>query len=258
MAAVKKMIDRVASGQVAVAAPSGLAVTGTTNDSASLTWNAVSGVAAYNVYRNGSKVNGAPVAVTNYTDNGLSSGTSYSYFVKSVTSTNAESPPSSSVTATTTGIAPLIVPPANLTVSGKTDTTVTLAWNAVNGAAGYNVYDATNVGGPWTKANTDPVTATSYTVTSLAPSTAYFFVARAVAGGGAESADSNQVSATTEMAVECFLATNYSHVRAGRAHDEGGYALANGSNQNLGLDNIFYVRTLKRTAPNYYVVGTCP
>ena len=35
------------------------------------------------------------------------------------------------------------------------------------------------------------------------------------------------------------LSRNYAHVQAGRAHDSGGYALANGSNQNMGLDNTF-------------------
>jgi poly(3-hydroxybutyrate) depolymerase len=47
-------------------------------------------------------------------------------------------------------------------------------------------------------------------------------------------------------------------VQAGRAHDSVGYALANGSNQNMGLDNVFYQTTLKQTGPNYYVIGTCP
>jgi hypothetical protein len=55
----------------------------------------------------------------------------------------------------------------------------------------------------------------------------------------------------------CVTAANYYHVQAGRAHDSGGYALANGSNQNMGLDNTFYQTTLKQTGPNYWVIG-CP
>ncbi|MBV8642719.1 MAG: hypothetical protein JO225_02245 [Candidatus Eremiobacteraeota bacterium] len=55
----------------------------------------------------------------------------------------------------------------------------------------------------------------------------------------------------------CFTASNYAHVQAGRAHDSLGYALTNGSNQNMGLDNVFYQTTLKQTGPNYYVIG-CP
>ena len=55
----------------------------------------------------------------------------------------------------------------------------------------------------------------------------------------------------------CYSGSNYAHVVAGRAHDSFGYALANGSNQNMGLDNVFYQTTLKRTGPNFYVIG-CP
>jgi poly(3-hydroxybutyrate) depolymerase len=47
-------------------------------------------------------------------------------------------------------------------------------------------------------------------------------------------------------------------VQAGRAHDSGGYAVANGSNQRMGLDNTFYASTLAQTAPGYFVIGACP
>ncbi len=39
--------------------------------------------------------------------------------------------------------------------------------------------------------------------------------------------------------------------------DSFGSALANGSDQNMGLDNVFDQTTLKKTGPNYYVIG-CP
>jgi poly(3-hydroxybutyrate) depolymerase len=53
----------------------------------------------------------------------------------------------------------------------------------------------------------------------------------------------------------CYTASNYAQVQAGRAHDSGGYALANGSNQNMGLDNVYYQTTLEQTGPNYWVIG---
>ena len=53
-------------------------------------------------------------------------------------------------------------------------------------------------------------------------------------------------------------ASNYAHVQAGRAHASGGYALANGSNQNMGLYNTFFTSTLAQTAQGYYIVGNCP
>ena len=67
-----------------------------------------------------------------------------------------------------------------------------------------------------------------------------------------------QVSAKTEAAPACFTATNFDHVIAGRAHDKIFIAQANGSNQVLGLDNIFIITTLKQTGPDFYVIGTCP
>lgn len=57
---------------------------------------------------------------------------------------------------------------------------------------------------------------------------------------------------------ECFTATNYQHVQAGRAHSRFFIAYALGSDQRMGLNNTFFRTTLKRTAPNYYVVGSCP
>lgn len=53
----------------------------------------------------------------------------------------------------------------------------------------------------------------------------------------------------------CFTDNNYNHVAAGRAHQSGGYAYANGSNQNMGLWNTSVVHTLKQTATNYYVIA---
>ncbi len=66
------------------------------------------------------------------------------------------------------------------------------------------------------------------------------------------------VPTPTPAPATCYTASNYAHVQAGRAHDGGGYALANGSNQNMGLDNVYYQTTLKKTGTNYYVIGTCP
>ncbi len=53
-------------------------------------------------------------------------------------------------------------------------------------------------------------------------------------------------------------ASNYAHVQAGRAYVAGGYARANGSDQVMGLYNVFLTSTLAQTAAGYYVVGSCP
>ncbi|MHC3468079.1 chitinase [Streptomyces sp. 7R007] len=80
------------------AAPGGLAVSGTTSSSVSLSWNTVSGATGYNVYRDGTKV--SAVTGTSATVTGLAAATSYSF---QVTATNSagESAKSAAVTGTT-------------------------------------------------------------------------------------------------------------------------------------------------------------
>ena len=56
----------------------------------------------------------------------------------------------------------------------------------------------------------------------------------------------------------CFTSSNYTHSISGRAYALYGITYANGSNQAMGLWNIFVTTTLKQTAPNYYVIVTCP
>jgi poly(hydroxyalkanoate) depolymerase family esterase len=57
----------------------------------------------------------------------------------------------------------------------------------------------------------------------------------------------------------CFTASNYAQTVAGRAYQSLGYTYANGSNQSMGLWNIYTVHTLRQTGPNYYVLadGQC-
>ncbi|WP_342721686.1 PHB depolymerase family esterase [Acidovorax sp. FHTAMBA] len=153
---------------------------------------------------------------------------------------------------------PVALPaPTGVSTSGATASSMAIGWNAVAGAASYNVYRNAN------KVNALPVNATSYTDTGLAASTTYSWTVRAADANGAEGATSAPVSATTQAAsgggtAVCTTASNYAHTLAGRAYAAGGYAYALGSNQNMGLWNVFVTRTLKQTAPNHYVIGTCP
>jgi chitinase len=86
-------------GTQAPAAPSNLAVTGTTSSSVSLSWTAPSGtVTGYNVYSSGSKV--ASATGTSTTVTGLAASTTYTFAVTAYNSAG-ESPQSSQVSATT-------------------------------------------------------------------------------------------------------------------------------------------------------------
>ncbi|MER7566109.1 glycoside hydrolase family 18 protein [Streptomyces sp. NPDC097941] len=78
--------------------------------------------------------------------------------------------------------------PTGLAVSGTSSSSVSLAWNTVSGATGYNVYrNGTKV---------TAVTGTSATVTGLAASTSYSFQVTAVNSAG-ESVKSGTVTGTT-------------------------------------------------------------
>ncbi|MFF2223638.1 alpha/beta hydrolase family esterase [Streptomyces globisporus] len=67
------------------------------------------------------------------------------------------------------------------------------------------------------------------------------------------------VDPPTEPAA-CWTASNYEHVRAGRATTTGGQVYAKGSGQLLGLYNTFVTHTLKESPAGHYVVAdsSCP
>jgi poly(3-hydroxybutyrate) depolymerase len=143
--------------------------------------------------------------------------------------------------------------PTGVGTSGATASSMVITWQAVSGASGYHVHRN------GTRVNASAVTATSYTDTGLAPATSYAWTVAAVDANGASGALSAAASGTTTgSAAVCFTASNYAHTTAGRAHQRMGQTFANGSNQAMGLWNVFITTALKQTGPNFYVVGTCP
>lgn len=142
--------------------------------------------------------------------------------------------------------------PANVTTSGATSNSMVISWSAVAGAADYNVFRNGN------KVNALGVTGTSYTDTGLGSGTTYSWTVAARDASGNQGTMSAPASGTTAgTTATCYTASNYSHTVAGRAYAMGGYAFANGSNQNMGLWNVYVITTLKKTGTNHYVIGTC-
>ncbi|GHJ49446.1 hypothetical protein Cs7R123_67880 [Catellatospora sp. TT07R-123] len=173
--------------------PSGLAVTGTTGSSVSLSWNASSGATGYRVYEGSTVV--ATVAGTTATVSSLATCSAHSYTVAAYNS-SGESAKSGAVSATTTGCTTVPPTPSGLTVTGTANTTVSLSWNASSGATGYRVYEGTTV-----KAT---VTGTTATISGLTSCTAYSYTVAAYNSSG-ESAKSGAVSATTTGCVNTGL-----------------------------------------------------
>jgi chitinase len=180
-------------------APGGLAVTGTTSSSVSLSWGASSdnvGVTGYQVFRGGSLV--STVTGTTATDTGLAAGTSYSYTVKARDAAGNVSAASNQVTATTqAGGADTTPPgaPGGLAVTGTTSSSVSLSWGASSdnvGVTGYQVFRGGSL--------VSTVTGTTATDTGLAAGTSYSYTVKARDAAGKVSAASNQVTATTQAA----------------------------------------------------------
>lgn len=177
----------------ALPAPAGLgAVAG--NTQVTLNWNAVSGAASYSLKR--ATVSGGPystvatgLTAVNYTDTGVSNGTTY-YYVVVATNFAGESPNSSQANATPVlALAPV---PAGVTATSVSASQINLSWTASLSAATYNVKRATVSGGPYTTI-VSPAT-TSYNDTPLTASTTYYYVVSAVNAMG-ETANSPEVSA---------------------------------------------------------------
>lgn len=108
--AIKAMVDQLASGQGGggdlLPAPTGVMASGATSSSMVISWQAVAGAVAYNVYRNGSIVNGEAVTSTAYTDSGLAAATTYAWSVAAVDAAGTQGTVSPTASGTTAPSSP--------------------------------------------------------------------------------------------------------------------------------------------------------
>jgi chitinase len=186
--------------------PTNLISPSKTTNSISLSWGAStdtggSGLAGYNVYRNGATTPTAQVTGTSFTDTGLSANTAYTYTVRARDGAGNLSPNSNQISVTTNSTGGDTTPPTTpgtLSSPSKTSSSIDLAWGAStdaggSGLAGYNIYR----NGATTP--TAQTASTSYTDTGLAANTTYSYTVRARDGAGNLSPASNQISVTTNQ-----------------------------------------------------------
>ena len=104
----------------------------------------------------------------------------------------------------------LPAPPPTPTGFVTTATTVdtALAWNAVGGVAGYNIYRAASSTGPYAKLNPTPITGTSYTDLTAPATTSSWYRVTAVSTGGTESAPASAVAHRRILLVGAQAGTN--------------------------------------------------
>ena len=165
-----------------------------------LKWNAVSGAAKYEVYRARSKdgdyIKYSTVTGTSYTNiSYIENGNTYYYKVRALKSDGTAGAWSSivSVTYRAASTGTLSAP----TVTGGNDSQgrPTLKWNAVTGAAKYEVYRARSKDGDYIKYST--VTGTSYTnISYIENGNTYYYKVRALKSDGTAGAWSSIVSVT--------------------------------------------------------------
>jgi len=176
-------------------APANLSVANVTVNSVNLSWTASTdnvAVTGYDVFIGSTFY--ANVTSTNTTVSGLSSATTYSFYV--VAKDAAGNVSASSNVATATTLTPLDTQapsaPTNLSASNITQTTVDLSWTASTdniGVVGYDVYVGASLFAT--------VSATNATVSGLSPATPYSFSVIAKDAAGNVSASSNVATATT-------------------------------------------------------------
>ena len=184
-----------------------------------LKWKAVSGAAKYEVYRSysrdGSYSKYSTQTSTGYTNSSyLTSGTTYYYKVRALKSDGTAGPYSAVVSVTCR--LKLTAP----SVTGGTDSQgrPTLKWNAVTGAAKYEVYCSASRSGTYTKYSTQ--TSTSYTNSSyLTSGTTYYYKVRALGSDGSYGPYSSVASVTYRATSSAVPA----EVTMGKATAQGSY-----------------------------------
>jgi len=249
--------------------PGNLRIDNETDNSISIKWNDVSGANGYNIYRSTSqdgiytKLNANPLTESIYIDAAVSSGIVYWYTVTSVMN-EMETVKAIAISATT------LLPAVNgILISYSTDTTISLAWNAITGAASYNIYRATSINGTYIKVNSNTVTGTSYTDTGLTASTTYYYYIRAVSGGieGAKSEPSimgkTMAAAPTGVSASAISASsiNISWNPVSSALNYKIYYEQGTSSNKILLEQVTgtsYTHTglLSNTSYRYYIIAT--
>ena len=184
-----------------------------------LKWKAVSGAAKYEVYRSysrdGSYSKYSTQTSTAYTNSSyLTSGTTYYYKVRALDTNGNAGPYSAAVSVTCR----LKLSAPSVTGGKDSQGRPTLKWNAVSGAAKYEVYRARSRSGTYTKYSTQ--TSTSYTNSSyLTSGTTYYYKVRALGSDGSYGPYSSVASVTYRATSSAVPA----EVTMGKATAQGSY-----------------------------------
>ena len=163
-----------------------------------ISWSSVKNAAEYRVYRATSKSGTYSlkdtVTGTSFTDSTAKAGKTYYYYVVAV-GANGLASGKSNIVSRTCDLARPEVTLSNVASSGK----VKVSWEAISGAAKYEVYRATSKDGTYSRMKT--TTGTSFTNTSAVAGKTYYYKFKAIAeNSAANSAYSSVKSRTCDLA----------------------------------------------------------
>lgn len=163
----------------APAAPDGTKAVSASATSVKVSWNEVAGATGYQVWRGTSETGSftalGSVTTTSRTCTGLTCGSTYYFKVRAyieVNGTRIYGKYSTIVSAV-----PKPSKPTGVKTTVSSATAVTVSWNAVSGATGYEVWRATSASGTFSK--TGAVTETSRRCPGLTTGKTYYFKVRA-------------------------------------------------------------------------------
>lgn len=228
---------KTAPDNEAPTAPGGVAVSSITDNSAVVSWTASTdnvGVAGYNIYLNGNKINALPVTELQFQLTGLAAETEYQVRIEAVdgagnTSSSGSISFATEALQTSDNEAPTV--PSGVAVSGITESTAVVSWTESTdnvGVAGYNIYLNDN------KVNGLPITELKFQLTGLTAETEYQVKVEALDEAG-NSSISNPVSFVTGVAPDREAPTKPDGITISDITHNSAVVMWNESTDNVGV-----------------------
>lgn len=238
-------------GTVSCGDPTGLTSSAIGDNTATISWSAVSGAISYAVdYKLNSTATWTSFATaqttTTATLTGLTQGSLYDWRVRATCSAGS----GNFVTAQFTTTAPFVCnAPSGLTATNITSTGATLSWGAVTGAASYAIDYKLNSSATWISAATANTT-TSITVSGLTASSLYDYRVSTNCGTNGTSGFTSAQFTTTAPAPACVTAFEPNETTAAATTISNGvtYTAAIGSS----TDNDYFKITTTATSNIVY------
>jgi len=188
-------------------APTNLQALAPVGNRVDLQWGAstdANGISAYDIYRDGSKIDSVAGSTLTYSDNSVNPNTHYSYLVKARDPSNNTSDASNTADVTTPSIDTQDpTAPGNLQASAPSSGRVDLTWDAATDNVNVTAYDVyrNGAGIPIASVAGDQL---SYSDLSVSAATQYSYTVRARDAAGNQSVDSNTAVVTTPSAGVLF------------------------------------------------------